>query len=79
MTGQCPVVLASQVPGSQSKGTPPKQAGEGGHPQSPRRPLLCDMEGNRRERPEYGNKMADVALEVSLQKSSHEHECRVVT
>uniref|UniRef100_A0A668A5F9 Mitogen-activated protein kinase 8 interacting protein 2 n=1 Tax=Myripristis murdjan TaxID=586833 RepID=A0A668A5F9_9TELE len=45
----------SQAPGSQSKGTPPKQTGEGGRPQSPHRPLLCDMEGNRRERPEYGH------------------------
>uniref|UniRef100_G3PFM8 Mitogen-activated protein kinase 8 interacting protein 2 n=1 Tax=Gasterosteus aculeatus TaxID=69293 RepID=G3PFM8_GASAC len=38
-----------------SHGIPPKQAGEGGNPQSPHRPLLCDMEGNRRERPEYAN------------------------
>ncbi|CAL8358643.1 unnamed protein product [Lota lota] len=45
----------SQAPGSQSKGTPPKQAGEGRLTQSPHRPLLCDMEGNRRERPEYGS------------------------
>uniref|UniRef100_H3DKR2 Mitogen-activated protein kinase 8 interacting protein 2 n=1 Tax=Tetraodon nigroviridis TaxID=99883 RepID=H3DKR2_TETNG len=45
----------SQAPGSQSKGTPPKQAGEGGNSHSPHRPLLCDMEGNRRERPEYVN------------------------
>ncbi|CDQ86145.1 unnamed protein product [Oncorhynchus mykiss] len=53
--GQCPSQPAPQAPGSQSKGTPPKQAGEGAYPQSPRRPLLCDMEGNRRERPEYGS------------------------
>ncbi|XP_071272758.1 C-Jun-amino-terminal kinase-interacting protein 2 isoform X1 [Salvelinus alpinus] len=55
VTGQCPSQPAPQAPGSQSKGTPPKQAGEGAYPQSPRRPLLCDMEGNRRERPEYGS------------------------
>ncbi|CAB1323097.1 unnamed protein product [Coregonus sp. 'balchen'] len=55
VTGQCPSQPAPQAPGSQSKGTPPKQAGEGSYPQSPRRPLLCDMEGNRRERPEYGS------------------------
>ncbi|XP_045544694.1 LOW QUALITY PROTEIN: C-Jun-amino-terminal kinase-interacting protein 2-like [Salmo salar] len=55
VTGQCPSQPAPQAPGSQSKGTPPKQAGEGTYPQSPRRPLLCDMEGNRRERPEYGS------------------------
>ncbi|KAM3870413.1 C-Jun-amino-terminal kinase-interacting protein 2 [Diretmus argenteus] len=55
VTGQCTATPVSQAPGSQSKGTPPKQAGEGGHPQSPHRPLLCDMEGNRRERPEYGS------------------------
>uniref|UniRef100_A0A8C9Y4L9 Mitogen-activated protein kinase 8 interacting protein 2 n=1 Tax=Sander lucioperca TaxID=283035 RepID=A0A8C9Y4L9_SANLU len=53
VTGQCPASPVSQAPGSQSKGTPPKQAGEGGNPQSPHRPLLCDIEGNRRERPEY--------------------------
>ncbi|XP_075998425.1 C-Jun-amino-terminal kinase-interacting protein 2 [Genypterus blacodes] len=55
VTGQCPASPVSQAPGSQSKGTPPKQTGEGGNPQSPHRPLLCDMEGNRRERPEYGS------------------------
>uniref|UniRef100_A0A3B4YR96 Mitogen-activated protein kinase 8 interacting protein 2 n=1 Tax=Seriola lalandi dorsalis TaxID=1841481 RepID=A0A3B4YR96_SERLL len=55
VTGQCPASPVSQAPGSQSKGIPPKQAGEGGNPQSPHRPLLCDMEGNRRERPEYAN------------------------
>uniref|UniRef100_A0A673AFI1 Mitogen-activated protein kinase 8 interacting protein 2 n=1 Tax=Sphaeramia orbicularis TaxID=375764 RepID=A0A673AFI1_9TELE len=55
VTGQCPASPVSQAPGSQSKGTPPKQGGEGGNPQSPHRPLLCDMEGNRRERPEYAN------------------------
>ncbi|XP_013867763.1 C-Jun-amino-terminal kinase-interacting protein 2 isoform X2 [Austrofundulus limnaeus] len=55
VTGQCPASPVSQAPGSQSKGTPPKQAGEGGNPQSPHRPLLCDVEGNRRERPEYGS------------------------
>ncbi|XP_012735302.2 C-Jun-amino-terminal kinase-interacting protein 2 isoform X1 [Fundulus heteroclitus] len=55
VTGQCRASPISQAPGSQSKGTPPKQAGEGGNPQSPHRPLLCDMEGNRRERPEYGS------------------------
>ncbi|XP_041853366.1 C-Jun-amino-terminal kinase-interacting protein 2 isoform X1 [Melanotaenia boesemani] len=55
VTGQCPASPVSQAPGSQSKDTPPKQAGEGGNPQSPHRPLLCDMEGNRRERPEYGS------------------------
>ncbi|KAM9375736.1 C-Jun-amino-terminal kinase-interacting protein 2 [Pholidichthys leucotaenia] len=55
VTGQCPASPVSQAPGSQSKGIPPKQAGEGGNPQSPHRPLLCDMEGNRRERPEYGS------------------------
>ncbi|TNN00845.1 hypothetical protein fugu_012091 [Takifugu bimaculatus] len=53
VTGHCPVSPISQVPGSQCKGTPPKQAGEGGNSQSPHRPLLCDMEGNRRERLEY--------------------------
>uniref|UniRef100_A0A3Q1GUW7 Mitogen-activated protein kinase 8 interacting protein 2 n=1 Tax=Acanthochromis polyacanthus TaxID=80966 RepID=A0A3Q1GUW7_9TELE len=53
VTGQCPASPVSQAPVSQSKGTPLKQAGEGGNPQSPHRPLLCDMEGNRRERPEY--------------------------
>lgn len=56
VTGHCPDSPISQAPGSQSKGTPPKQAGEGGNSQSPHRPLLCDMEGNRRDRPEYGNK-----------------------
>lgn len=61
VTGQCPASPISQVPGSQSKGTPPNQTGEGGNPQSPHRPLLCDMEGNRRERPEYGNKKASSA------------------
>ncbi|XP_007545690.1 C-Jun-amino-terminal kinase-interacting protein 2 isoform X1 [Poecilia formosa] len=55
VTGQCRASPLSQAPGLQSKGTPPKQAGEGGNPQSPHRPLLCDMEGNRRERPEYGS------------------------
>uniref|UniRef100_A0A8C2WV10 Mitogen-activated protein kinase 8 interacting protein 2 n=1 Tax=Cyclopterus lumpus TaxID=8103 RepID=A0A8C2WV10_CYCLU len=55
VTGQCPTSPVSQAPGSQSKGIPPKQAGEGGNLQSPHRPLLCDMEGNRRERPEYAN------------------------
>nr|XP_040024333.1 C-Jun-amino-terminal kinase-interacting protein 2-like isoform X1 [Gasterosteus aculeatus aculeatus] len=55
VTGQCPASPVSQAPGSQSKGIPPKQAGEGGNPQSPHRPLLCDVEGNRRERPEYGS------------------------
>ncbi|XP_068458752.1 C-Jun-amino-terminal kinase-interacting protein 2 isoform X1 [Clinocottus analis] len=55
VTGQCPASPVSQAPGSNSKGIPPKQAGEGGNPQSPHRPLLCDMEGNRRERPEYGS------------------------
>jgi len=65
VTGQCPASPVSKAPGSQSKGTPPKQAGEGGNPQSPHRPLLCDMEGNRRERPEYGNKKASPAsLEI---------------
>ncbi|XP_015237403.1 PREDICTED: C-Jun-amino-terminal kinase-interacting protein 2 isoform X1 [Cyprinodon variegatus] len=53
--GQCRASPMSQAPGPQSKGTPPKQAGEGGNPQCPHRPLLCDMEGNRRERPEYGS------------------------
>lgn len=61
VTGHCPASPVSQAPGSQSKGTPPKQTGEGGNPQSPHRPLLCDMEGNRRERPEYGNKKANPA------------------
>lgn len=56
VTGHCPVSPISQAPVSQCKGTPPKQAVEGGNSQSPHRPLLCDMEGNRRERPEYGNK-----------------------
>uniref|UniRef100_A0A665UUH4 Mitogen-activated protein kinase 8 interacting protein 2 n=1 Tax=Echeneis naucrates TaxID=173247 RepID=A0A665UUH4_ECHNA len=55
VTGQCPAISVTQAPGPQSKGTPPKQAGEGGNPQSPHRPLLCDMEGNRRERPEYAH------------------------
>ncbi|KAM8892310.1 C-Jun-amino-terminal kinase-interacting protein 2 isoform 3-T3 [Spinachia spinachia] len=55
VTGQCPASPVSQAPGHKSKGIPPKQAGEGGNPQSPHRPLLCDMEGNRRERPEYGS------------------------
>ncbi|KAL0968366.1 hypothetical protein UPYG_G00265920 [Umbra pygmaea] len=55
VTGQCPSQPVLQAPGSQSKGTPQNQAGEVGHTQSPRRPLLCDMEGNRRERPEYGS------------------------
>ncbi|KAJ3598635.1 hypothetical protein NHX12_002140 [Muraenolepis orangiensis] len=55
VTGQCPAAPVSQAPGSQSKGTPPKQAGEGRLTQSPHRPLLCDVEGNRRERPEYGS------------------------
>ncbi|XP_058501791.1 C-Jun-amino-terminal kinase-interacting protein 2 isoform X1 [Solea solea] len=55
VTGQCPASPVSQAPVSQSKGTPPKQTGEGRNPQSPHRPLLCDMEGNRRERPEYGS------------------------
>lgn len=48
VTGHCPASPLLQAPPSQ-------QAGEGGNPQSPHRPLLCDMEGNRRERPEYGN------------------------
>lgn len=56
VTGHCPVAPISQA---QSKGTPPKLAGEGGNPQSPHRPLLCDVEGNRRERPEYGNTTGD--------------------
>ncbi|CAL8263487.1 unnamed protein product [Merluccius merluccius] len=55
VTGQCPAAPVSQAPGSQSKGTPLKQAGESRLTQSPHRPLLCDMEGNRRERPEYGS------------------------
>ncbi|KAI4825874.1 hypothetical protein KUCAC02_021538 [Chaenocephalus aceratus] len=55
VTGQCPASPVTQAPGSQTKGTPQKQTGEGGNPQSPHRPLLCDMEGNRRERPEYGS------------------------
>lgn len=55
VTGQCPASPITQAPGSQNKGTPPKQAGEGGNSHSPNRPLLCDMEGNRRERPEYGS------------------------
>ncbi|AWP08595.1 putative C-Jun-amino-terminal kinase-interacting protein 2 [Scophthalmus maximus] len=55
VTGQCPGSPVSQAPGSQSKSTLPKQTGEGGNPQSPHRPLLCDIEGNRRERPEYAN------------------------
>uniref|UniRef100_A0A8D2ZUI6 Mitogen-activated protein kinase 8 interacting protein 2 n=1 Tax=Scophthalmus maximus TaxID=52904 RepID=A0A8D2ZUI6_SCOMX len=55
VTGQCPGSPVSQAPGSQSKSTLPKQTGEGGNPQSPHRPLLCDIEGNRRERPEYGS------------------------
>uniref|UniRef100_H2M2E1 Mitogen-activated protein kinase 8 interacting protein 2 n=1 Tax=Oryzias latipes TaxID=8090 RepID=H2M2E1_ORYLA len=50
---QCPASPITQAPRSQSKGTPPTQAREGGNPQSPHRPLLCDMEGNRRERLEY--------------------------
>ncbi|CAL8319789.1 C-Jun-amino-terminal kinase-interacting protein 2 isoform X1 [Gadus morhua] len=55
VTGQCPATPVSQAPGPQSKGTPPKQTGEGRLSQSPHRPLLCDVEGNRRERPEYGS------------------------
>ncbi|XP_068169940.1 C-Jun-amino-terminal kinase-interacting protein 2 [Antennarius striatus] len=55
VTGNCPASPISQAPGPQSKGTPLTQAGEGGNPQSPHRPLLCDMEGNRRERHEYGS------------------------
>ncbi|XP_049579824.1 C-Jun-amino-terminal kinase-interacting protein 2 isoform X1 [Syngnathus scovelli] len=55
VTSQCPASSLSQSPGSQSQGTPAKQAGEGGNPHSPHRPLLCDMEGNRRERLEYGS------------------------
>lgn len=70
MTGQCPASPVSQAPGSQSKGIPPKQAGEGGNPQSPHRPLLCDMEGNRRERPEYGNKKAGLANFEPIPSSS---------
>ncbi|XP_034032561.1 C-Jun-amino-terminal kinase-interacting protein 2 isoform X2 [Thalassophryne amazonica] len=48
VTGQCPTSPISQAPG-----TPPTQAGDGRH--TPHRPLLCDMEGNRRERLEYGS------------------------
>ncbi|KAF6735049.1 C-Jun-amino-terminal kinase-interacting protein 2 [Oryzias melastigma] len=55
VTGQCPASPITQAPRSQSKGIPPTQAREGGNPQSPHRPLLCDMEGNRRERLEYGS------------------------
>uniref|UniRef100_A0A1A8E5T5 Mitogen-activated protein kinase 8 interacting protein 2 n=1 Tax=Nothobranchius kadleci TaxID=1051664 RepID=A0A1A8E5T5_NOTKA len=55
VTGHCQASPVSQAPGSQSKGVPPKQAVEGVNTQSPHRPLLCDMEGNRRERPEYGS------------------------
>ncbi|XP_068595890.1 C-Jun-amino-terminal kinase-interacting protein 2 [Brachionichthys hirsutus] len=55
VTGHCPASPISQAPGPQSKGSPLTQAGEGGNPQSPDRPLLCDMEGNRRERHEYGS------------------------
>uniref|UniRef100_A0A3Q3X4X5 SH3 domain-containing protein n=1 Tax=Mola mola TaxID=94237 RepID=A0A3Q3X4X5_MOLML len=53
LTGHCPVSPVPQPPESQSKGTPTKKAGGGGNLQSPHRPLLFDMEGNRRERPEY--------------------------
>ncbi|XP_061825127.1 C-Jun-amino-terminal kinase-interacting protein 2 isoform X1 [Nerophis lumbriciformis] len=55
VTGQCPASSVVQPPVSQSQGTPAKQAGQGGNPHSPHRPLLCDMEGNRRERLEYGS------------------------
>ncbi|XP_061533660.1 LOW QUALITY PROTEIN: C-Jun-amino-terminal kinase-interacting protein 2 [Phycodurus eques] len=55
VTGQCPASSVFEPPGSQSQGTPAKQAGEGGNRHSPHRPLLSDMEGNRRERLAYGS------------------------
>ncbi|KAI1887992.1 hypothetical protein AGOR_G00180460 [Albula goreensis] len=50
--GQCP---ADPAPGSQTKGTPPTLPEDTGHTRSPLKPLLYDLEGNRREKPEYGS------------------------
>ncbi|KAJ8392292.1 hypothetical protein AAFF_G00076560 [Aldrovandia affinis] len=47
--------VAAPGPGSQCKGTPPKQPRDTGHTRSPLKPLLYDLEGNRREKPEYGS------------------------
>ncbi|XP_072290547.1 C-Jun-amino-terminal kinase-interacting protein 2-like [Eucyclogobius newberryi] len=77
ITGQCPASPLTQAPGPQNKGTPPKHAGEGGNSHSPNRPLLCDMEGNRRERPEYGSFghhkshtcTGEIKADLSIQKS----------
>lgn len=69
MTGHCPVSPISQAPGSQCKGSSPNQAGDGGNSQSPHRPLLCDMEGNRRERPEYGNQKSNTSREYDNARS----------
>ncbi|XP_035282007.1 C-Jun-amino-terminal kinase-interacting protein 2 isoform X2 [Anguilla anguilla] len=50
--GQCAAAPSLE---SQSKGTPPEQPGDTGHTRSPLKPLLYDLEGNRRENPEYGS------------------------
>ncbi|KAJ8261718.1 hypothetical protein GJAV_G00157540 [Gymnothorax javanicus] len=50
--GQCAADSGSE---SQSKGTPPKPPEDTRHTQSPLKPLLYDLEGNKREKQEYGS------------------------
>ncbi|XP_038856315.1 C-Jun-amino-terminal kinase-interacting protein 2-like [Salvelinus namaycush] len=79
VTGQCPSQTAPQAPASQSKGTPSKQAGDGGHPQSPRRPL-CDMDGSFGQHKshlgsdEVINSSADHEVDHDLNNADHNHK-----